>query len=385
MITREEFLDLYEKCLSGLCSEAEKELLKSYTDNMRLSDGDWSDSDHTEAEVYRRIWEKLSESRNPGLSLKKNHHDVWLKAAAILFLATALVWIMVSPSKRTSQVVQTKIKSRPNQIAPGGNKALLTLANGSRIILNDAKDGVLTTQAGAQVTKSRDGMLVYQAQRTAQRKSAAGTTEMNSIATPRGGQYQLILADGTRVWLNAASTLKYPAKFTGHQRKVELEGEAYFEVHKDPAAPFIVHTSGQEVKVLGTHFNIKAYPDEATVKTSLLQGHVNISSGGETTSLLPGFEALSHQGATTIRQADVQQSIAWKNGLFQFDSATIEEVMQQIARWYDADIIITKKPLPLRQFTGTISRQEPINEVLEMLRYTGLKFSVRGKQILVQP
>ncbi|CAM4160563.1 FecR family protein [Pedobacter westerhofensis] len=385
MITREEFLDLYEKCLSGLCSEAERDLLKSYTDELKLSDGQWDEGDGSQAQVYHRIWEKLRQSRNPDVPLKKNNNHIWLKAAAVIILGSTAVWVSNPLPKSVSLVKQTKIKPAPAQIQPGGNKALLTLANGSRIILTDAKKGILTTQSGAQVTKSGDGILVYQPHTTAEGKSAIVPVEMNMISTPRGGQYQLVLADGTKVWLNAASVLKYPAQFTGNERRVELKGEAYFEVHKNPAAPFIVHTSGQEVRVLGTHFNIKAYSDETLVKTSLLQGRVDISSGGKTTSLLPGFEAISTQGSTRVMEADVQQSIAWKKGLFQFNNATIEEVMHQISRWYDADIVITKKPLPLRQFTGTISRQEPINEILAMLSYTGVKFSVRDKQILVQP
>jgi len=379
-MTREEFLNLYEKCLSEPCSEAEKALLQSYRDELSLSDNVWEDDDHNEEEVYARIWEKLRESRYPDHPFKKNNNHIWIKAAALLFLAGPAVWLYVRPLKPSQLVTKTKTQQQTAVIRPGGNKALLTLANGSSIVLNEAKNGKLTMQSGVQVTKAEDGILVYKPQ---ERQSAAAT-EMNIITTPRGGQYQLILADGTKVWLNAASVLKFPAQFNGKERWVELEGEAYFEVHKNPSAPFIVHTSGQDVQVLGTHFNITAYSDENTIRTSLLEGRVNIFSGGKTTPLTPGFEAVSNQGTINVREADVQQSIAWKNGLFQFNDATIEDVMQQVSRWYDVSIVIADQPLPLRQFTGTISRQVPITEMLEMLRYTGVKFSVRGKQILVE-
>jgi len=378
MITREEFLHLYQKCASGQCSDAEKERLADYTDDLKLADNVWDDPLHSEDEVYHQIWDKLQKSRYPS-AVKKNNNYLWLKIAATLILASAAVWIFTVPRKTINRVAQTKTTPAPLQIKPGGNKAILTLSDGTSIALNDTKNGMLTTQSGTQVTKAREGMLVYQPRH----KTSADHPAINSVATPRGGQYHLVLSDGTRVWLNAASELKFPAQFSGNERRVELKGEAYFEVHRNLSVPFIVHTSGQEVKVLGTHFNIKAYSDEASVKTSLLQGRVNVTSGSKTSTLNPGFEAISNQGDIKVRPADVQQSIAWKNGWFQFNNATIEEVMKQVSRWYDADIVISKAPLPLRQFTGTISRQVPISEMLEMLRYTGIKFSIRDRKILV--
>jgi transmembrane sensor len=382
MITRDEFLDLYEKCLAGQCSDAEKLLLDSYRDELRLSDNVWEEDTYTEDQVYNRIWGKLRESRYAAVPFKKNNNYIWIKAAAVLSLAGTTAWLFFSSPEPSHPVTKINSSHHPVLIKPGGNKALLTLANGSSIVLDKAQNGKLTRQSGVQVTKARDGMLIYESQK---HQPVASAMEMNMITTPRGGQYQLILNDGTKVWLNAASVLKFPAQFSGKERRVDLDGEAYFEVHKNPSAPFIVHSSKQDVRVLGTHFNVKAYSDETTVRTSLLLGRVNISSGGKTTPLSPGFEAINDQGSIKVQQADVQQSTAWKNGLFQFNNATIEEVMLQVSRWYDVRVIINQGPLPLRQFTGTISRQLPITEILAMLRYTGVKFSIREKQILVQP
>jgi transmembrane sensor len=382
MMNREEFLHLYEKCQTGSCSDEEIELLATYNDELRLADPVWKDTARTEHEVYSRIWDKLLQSRYPNVPLKKNHYKAWLKAAAILFITAASLWILVIPRKSARSTTSAKLQQQPSAIKPGGNKAVLTLANGSNIILNDAKNGSLTKQSGVQVTKADEGIVVYQPQ---QKELAPAKDEINMISTPRGGQYRLILSDGTKVWLNAASVLKFPAQFAGKERRVELEGEAYFEVQKNPSLPFIVHTSSQDIKVLGTHFNIRAYHDEHIAKTSLLEGRVTVSSSGETRSLVPGFEATStRNGSLKVQEADLDLSIAWKNGLFQFNQATIEEVMQQVSRWYDVDVIIAEAPLPRRQFTGTISRQVPISEILAMLRYTGVTFDIRGKQILIR-
>jgi transmembrane sensor len=379
MITREEFLHLYEKCAAGQCSDVEKLLLDSYEDELGLADNVWENGHQTENLVYNRIWQKLRESRYPASPFKKPNNDTWTRAAAVFLLCTSLFCLMISRDKSSGILTKTSTRQQPAIIKPGGNKAMLTLANGSSIVLNDAQNGKLTVQSGIQVTKAKDGMLVYQSRG---HRSLAPAPEMNIISTPRGGQYQLVLNDGTKVWLNAASVLQFPVQFGGKERRVTLSGEAYFEVHKNPSSPFIVHTSGQDVQVFGTHFNVKAYGDEA-VKTSLLEGRVNILSAGRTSSLLPGMEAGSNQGSITIREADVAQSIAWKNGFFQFNNSSLREVMQQISRWYDVSISYEGSP-PLRQFSGTISRQVPIDEVLAMLSYTGVKFSIRDKQIIVR-
>jgi transmembrane sensor len=383
-MTRQEFLYLYEKSLRGACSASEEEQLAFYQDEMKLSSGSWDDPDTTEQEVYDRIRNKLLKSRYPGQLPKKyflfmpSRAILTKAAAAILIFGTAL-WIFKKPAKPQPEHITIAKKHTP--VLPGGNKAYLTLADGSKIILNDARIGKLATQAGIQVTKAKDGMLIYRF-KDKLRTIPAGSPD-NTITTPPGGQYQLVLSDGTKVWLNAASSLKFPAHFLKGKREVELTGEAYFEVHKNAASPFVVKAADQQVLVLGTHFNIKAYQDENTVKTSLLEGRVNISLAGQTATLRPGQEAVNrHNGQIGVHEADVEESIAWKKGLFQFNNAGIEEVMRQIARWYNVKVSYTGQ-LPVRQFTGTVSRQVSIGEILNMLRYTGIQFQIHNDHIIV--
>lgn len=382
MLTREEFLHLYEKSINRNCSVAENELLESYKDHIELSDELWDDNIASKQEAHDRIWERLVQSRRFYLPLKKNNKLLWAKIAAVLFLSCPVFWLVTKRPKPLPRLSSSTTRRTPVVIKPGSNKALLTLANGSRIVLNDAKNGKLTMQSGTQVVKAKGGLLIYKGQN---KRPDLASSAMNTITTPRGGQYQLVLEDGTKVWLNAASTLKFPPQFTGQERKVELQGEAYFEVHKNPQVPFVVKMASQEVLVLGTHFNINAYEEEGSVKTSLLEGKVTISTAGKKAVLLPGQEAVNNlQGAIKVKQADVTASIAWKNGLFQFNNASIEEVMRQISRWYDVRVSYDGR-LPVKQFTGTVSRQVGMDEMLSMLRYTGIHFKVSNDQIMVMP
>ena len=376
-MTRQEFLYLYEKSLCGECSAEEEEQLAAYRDEMKLEDGTWDDTPAKEQEVYNRIWKKLEDSRYPA---KRTYPFTWLKVAAAVLLASTAVWIFTKNTKPLNHPGIPLAVKKHKPILPGGNKAYLTLADGSKIVLNDARTGKLTTQSGIQVTKAKDGMLVYQFKDKSQKNSSS---PYNTITTPAGGQYQLVLSDGTKVWLNAASALKFPAHFSADKREVELTGEAYFEVHKNAAAPFVVNAADQQVLVLGTHFNIKAYADESMIKTSLLEGRVNISSAGQTAVLHPGQEAVNkHNGQIRVADADVEESIAWKNGLFKFNNASIEEVMRQVARWYNIKVSY-EGSLPVRQFTGTVSRQVNIKEMLDMLRYTGIQFKISEDHITV--
>lgn len=383
MIEKKEFLYLYEKYLKGECTDQEKKQLESYSDEIQLSPDLWEDEEVSEEEVYNRIWYRLEKSRNNGISLKKNSNYSWLKIAAVLVIAcTTFVWYLKKPDTVKS-VVNTLAVKPPVVILPGKNKAYLTLANGQHIILNDVQNGKLATQSGIQVTKSKEGMLVYQIKPQHHEQSNNPIPEWNTIITPRGGQYQLVLADGTKVWLNAASSLTFTAAFTGKERRVKLVGEAYFEVAKNVKQPFVVETSEQEIKVLGTHFNVQAYTEEQKITTSLLEGKVNILSGGKVAYLQPGEEVVNQfNGRLQINQVEVEERIAWKNGFFKFNNAGIKEVMQQIARWYNIKVTYAGD-LPLRQFNGTISRQVGIKEVLNMLKYTGIQFKIEGDQITV--
>lgn len=273
-----------------------------------------------------------------------------------------------------------------HDIAPGGNKAFLTLANGKRITLTDAKNGELAEQSGVKITKAADGQLVYTVSNVSSRNN--NLNEYNIIETPNGGQYQIQLPDGTKVWLNAASSLKYPSKFARLvNRRVELlRGEAYFEVAKDKAHPFIVKSNGQEVEVLGTHFNINSYLDERSIKTTLLEGSVKVSTvNGSSKTLIPGQQSqLTSTHIALIENIDIEDVTAWKNGYFKF-SESLESIMHKVSRWYDVDIVYDIKPNNGAVFNGKISRSRNLRELLDMLEFAGnIHFKIEGRRIIVQ-
>jgi transmembrane sensor len=335
----------------------------------------------------------------------------WLSAAAILLLigTGAWLWLNRSTIPPKAEVVEEKAKDQlRNDVLPGGNKAMLTLDNGATIILDSAHTGALAQQGNTQVVKLNDGQLLYN--HTAKNGENPLTTDparmtgsdghspltYNTLTTPRGGQYQLVLPDGSTVWLNAASSIRFPAAFTGNERNVEITGEAYFEVKKDPYKPFNVYFSspnggGREgaIQVLGTHFNINAYDDEETIKTTLLEGSVKITKDAASAILRPGEQASISQSSQKshtipVQTVDLEEVMAWKNGAFQFGGATIETVMRQISRWYDVDVEY-KGNISLH-FAGTISRNVNISQVLEMLEKAGgIKATIKGNKVIVTP
>ncbi|WP_439506192.1 FecR family protein [Sediminibacterium sp.] len=304
----------------------------------------------------------------------------WIAAAAVfLIVATSIV---VSISSDQKEIYSNTKKQQPKQDRlPGGDKAILTLSDGSTIILDSAVNGVLAKQGNTSVVKKNDGQLEY--------NSADGQTNevaYNLLQTPRGGQYKITLPDGSKVWLNAASSLKYPVVFAGNERRVDISGEAYFEIVKDVTKPFKVHLNNMEVEVLGTHFNVNGYEDEESVKTTLVEGKVKVASASGTKFLNPGQQAqLKPSGNIAItNNINLEEIIAWKDGNFQFENADIKAVMRQLARWYDVDV--TYKGNIQQHFVGSISRNVNLSQVLTMLQQTGaVKFKIDGKQLIVMP
>jgi transmembrane sensor len=273
-----------------------------------------------------------------------------------------------------------------NDLMPGGNKAILTLANGSKIILDNAAKGKIASQASTIISKTGDGELVY----TAPDLVAAPIHNIiatNTISTPRGGQYEIVLPDGTKVWLNSASSLKYPTVFAGSERNVELSGEAYFEVAKNAAKPFFVKTLTQTVEVLGTHFNINSYADEKSVKTTLLEGSVKITGtyNKATVKLSPGQQAVNAAGSiNTIANADIDEAMAWKNGKFLFKNTDLHAIMRQLSRWYNVDVDY-QGTIAERHYDGRISRNVPVSQIFTILKTSGLNFTIDGGKIIVKP
>ncbi len=303
-----------------------------------------------------------------------------IAAAAILILAAGVglyTWLKPHPGRSLSNP-QIMVIDR----SPGTNKAILTLGNGQKIILDTAHNGQLARQSGAQIVKLDSGRLVYAA--TSGRPSQI---TFNTLTTPRGGQYQLTLPDGSRVWLDAASSITYPTAFTGKERKVSMTGQAYFEIVHRPGQPFVVNTENISLLDIGTAFNINAYADEPVAKITLTEGAIALKKRGHQLILSPGQQARSagEEPLSLIRQADIEQTLAWKNGMIKLGGASIQEIMRQLARWYDVDVEFQGN-LDQAVFSGIVSRRQNISGLIRILEATGsVHFSTDNKKIIVKP
>jgi transmembrane sensor len=331
------------------------------------------------------IWKKIVAS-TPKLQKGRTivMHPSLKYAVAVIFIAALGAYIYMNRHQKTDVAVVKPVAPTQTDLLPGGNKATLTLADGKAIILDNAANGNLATQGETKIIKTADGELAYAGQ------NSVTDVYYNTISTPKGGQYQLTLSDGTKVWINAASALRFPTAFKGNERLVELIGEAYFEVAKNAQMPFIVKTkTGINVQVLGTHFNVMSYADEKETKATLIEGLVKVSNGVSVAMLRPGQQALSSTENTSAgiqvnKEADIEEAIAWKNGIFQFNNADLYTIMRQIARWYDVSIRYEGQ-MPEKRFSGTISRNLKASELLSGIEFIGVKFKIDGRQIVVQP
>jgi transmembrane sensor len=311
----------------------------------------------------------------------------WLTAAAVMVAVFTGTYLILQKKKSASELASHSQTTQPlaNDAAPGTNKAVLKLADGSEIMLDDTGMGMITQQGNTKVFKLENGELSYKAG-----PGSESEIVYNTLSTPRGGQYQLVLPDGSKVWLNASSSLRYPAFFGGKERIVELTGEAYFEVANNSKMPFMVYVNNLKVEVLGTHFNIMSYDNEKTVNTTLLEGSVKLSSTAsdkipeQGIKLRPGQQATLDKNISlmNVHEADVESAIAWKNGMFQFKSDDIQTIMRQVERWYDVDVNYAGK-IPEGHYSGTIERNNKLSIVLEILEESGLKFKIEGKMLTI--
>lgn len=301
-------------------------------------------------------------------------------AVFFFFIAGFAYWIVQRRNQTFTEVTVSRLVDSPSVISPGRDVATLIMADGSAILLDSVGSEVLAVENGVKISKD-GGALVY----SLENGTRDGKSLFNTLSTPRGGQFQIGLPDGSRVWLNAASKLRYPVVFTGKYRDVELTGEAYFEVASNSKKPFRVKAGDSRVEVLGTHFNVNAYPDEAAMETSLLEGKVKVEKGSRSEILLPGQKAVLPASSSEVKKAyaDVEAVVAWKNGIFQFDGDDITGIMRQIGRWYDVEVAFPDH-MPVRHFEGKISRSAALSEVLHILELSGVEFKVEGKKIIVQ-
>jgi transmembrane sensor len=365
---KEELNNLFKKYHEGKCTEEEKALLEAW----------YLDFNEHELEITpkqikiigEKIFRELPGNENQFIKIGYK-----LLAAAVLIGATiAIATILIpAPSATIRQIVKS-------DIPPGSNAAILTLGNGQNINLTNAKSGLLVSQAGFKISKTNNGQITYERKKTVERAEQL----TNKISIPAGGQWQVILPDGSKVWLNSSSSLSYPITFSNQkERVVLLTGEGYFEVAKDRFHPFVVRTSKQEVKVLGTHFNVNSYHDEPTVKTTLLEGHVSVTANQHARSIFPGEEAVLNGTVLSIQKANTEEAVAWKNGYFRFNDESILTIMRKLARWYNIDVTYEGN-VATDGLNGRISRSKNISQVLAALEATKtVHFKIEGRRIIV--
>jgi len=293
----------------------------------------------------------------------------WMAAAAVIALIAGTYFFVARNNTQAPPVAQ-----KPANLPPGHQGAILTLSNHQQIVLDSAANGSLANEGGTTVQKT-NGQITYIAGNT-------NTVLYNTMTTPRGRQFQLVLPDGSRVWLNASSSITYPTAFTGNERKVTVTGEAYFEVQHDASKPFSVVTAKETVTVLGTHFNVMAYDDEPAIHTTLLEGSVKVSAGGQNNIIRPGEEAVLANNSLQVKKTDTTNAVAWVRGQMALENATIETVMRQVSRWYNVDVKL-EGDMPPTKFFGMIDRNVYLPDLLSVLEAKGFQTRMEGNTLIV--
>ena len=394
---KEQFEQLVHKYIAGTIAEAENAELKtlleqetytqeldrifreSYRESEEAALNNWSDNDR---QVFVNKLMEKARSRENEAPVRRLH---WLKyaAAAVLLLTFGtMAYLWTRQEKESTAIAKTEQPSEKTEIAPGGEKAFLQLADGRIIQLDNAAKGQVAEQGGVEVVKLAGGQIVYRV------KSLKNKQVMwNTMSTPRGGQYQLILPDGTHVWLNAASSITYPTAFTGNKREIKIKGEVFLEVVKDKQKPFFVNISDQStIRVLGTSFNINSYDNEENITTTLVEGSIRIN---EHIVLQPGQQAVQLKDRASshdivVSEADVEKATAWKNGWFNFNGANLYDVMRQLERWYDIDVKY-EGDIPQLTFKGKMDKGVTLTGMLNIFSALNYKFKTRleGRTLIV--
>jgi len=385
---------LLHKYLYGKPTFEDKAKVEKWYDQIDESKsiGDADELLQLKEKLYQRTWNKLKPEAKVIPFYKKAFFRI--SAAAVVAIGIAsFYFLFFKNQKPETTIVKTHLHTSVNDVAaPAVNKAMLTLADGSTIILDSAGIGSLTKQGNAMVSKLANGKIAYN-----NNPNVAATIQFNTLTVPKGSKpMQLVLADGSEVWLNVASSITYPTAFSGNERKVSITGEAYFEVAKNAAKPFRVFTSspsdpdsyredGAEIEVLGTHFNVNAYNDENSLKVTLFEGAVKVGQhGGKSIYIKPGQQAeLNRQGELGLNKTiDTDEVIAWKNNWFNFNSLTVPEIMRQIEKWYNVSVKYEGKASN-KHFSGIVSRSNQVSEVLKIMEQAGIKFKIEGRNITV--
>ena len=363
-MTKEELTKLLERYHQGICTEAEKLLVES----LHLYSHPIGDKIDANDQVKNDIWQDIEATLQS--QQQKRLWPWWYSIAAAVLLVIGLgIWYHhgFTPTHPTSQQFA--------DIAAGGNRATLTLNNGRKIELDSTHTGIVIHASTVRYTNNGTAI--------AHSPDAASAVNYHELATPKGGQYQVILPDSTQVWLNAASTLRFPNEFTADAREVEVSGEAYFEIAPDKNRPFRVKTKAQTIQVLGTAFNVHAYSDEPQERTTLVNGKIKIESNAFSSIIQPGHCATITEQGGAIQAVDTDDEVAWKSGYISFNEQTLENIMRQISRWYDVHITYQGVDPSLR-FGGRVSRYAHVSEVLRRLELTEqVRFKIEERRIIV--
>lgn len=378
--------ELIERYNQGHCTAEEMLLVEAWEAELEAT-GEYSADESRllqwQEEGYARLMEQIRTEAEVAPPRRVRFMRRWGWAAALAVLAAGLGAYLLNVREKSPQPAAVAVKAP--DIAPGKAGAVLTLADGSEVLLDSLGNGIIATQKGAEVHLN-NGQVLYD-----ETGGAPAETAYNIMTTPRGRQFRVTLPDDTKVWLNAASSLRYPIAFTGKERIVEVTGEAYFEVAQHKGIPFRVRVNNMaEIEVLGTHFNVNAYANEQAIHTTLLEGRVKVTGGGRLALLKPGQQAQvatgteMRTGIKVIDQVDVDKVMAWKYGIFNFEGATLEQFMRQVERWYDIDVVY-EKGVPNITFWGKMTRDIPLSGLLVVLQKSNVRFRLEGRRLIVLP
>lgn len=385
-----EFKNLLRRYREGTASSPERAFIEAYYAAFETRP-DVLDhlSEDEQLKLERVLFQRLQQhlqSNKPASRLRRL--PVWIRYAAAVILIFGAVTYLLTLNKKTDQPVVDSYKSLQPDVGPGTNKAILTLADGRTFNLDSATNGELAKQGNVTIIKLSNGQIVHDLSGE-NGKLTGGTAMLNTMTTPRGGQYQLVLPDGTKVWLNAASSISYPPIFAGRERKVKITGEVYLEVSKDKKRPFIVDVDDRaSIEVLGTSFNVNSYENEAMLKTTLLEGSVKVSANQKTAVLKPGQQAQmtsraninSDQSLKVADNVDLEQVMAWKNGFFSVDNANLKQVARQLERWYDIEVKFEGK-ISEKNFEGALGRDVRLSTVLKWFSDLGINNKLEGRTL----
>lgn len=374
---------LLHRYQTGNINQSEKELVERwYRQLVETGEWKWGEGEREQLQqtIEHSILKKISGASGMHTARSSNRRIWWVAASVTILLGISVYFLRFNKRLEPKQIVEAK--TLPDDVqAPQSSKAMITLANGQKVYLDSIGNGAAVLQGNAKLVKLANGEIVY---RSAGKPD--GEIQYNTLVNPRGSKViNMVLTDGTKVWLNAGSSLVYPVIFAGNKREVAVTGEAYFEVTHDNSKQFIVHKGSMDVVVMGTHFNVNAFEDDDdNIKVTLLEGSVNVKNGSSNGFLNPGEQALVHKEIKIVRDVNIEKVMAWKNGYFQFDKSSLQSVLKQVARWYDIEVIYEGTNRH-REFVGEIERDLNLAEMLSILEINKVSFIIEGKTLIVKP